>query len=76
MAKTRSFWCFGRARKINLIDLIKRGRQGFEVFFLKIPPPLEKILDPHLFKGVLLHVEYLPLSKITTRYSTYLFASD
>ena len=37
---------FGRARKINLVDL-KKGRQNFR-FFFENPPPLEKILDPPL----------------------------
>ena len=39
--------CFGRARKINLVDK-KKGRQNFRIFFWKSPPPLEKILDPPL----------------------------
>ena len=43
--------CFGRARKINLVDLKKKVVKIFE-FFLKIrPPPLEKILDPPLGEG-------------------------
>ena len=47
LAKIGAKQCFGRARKINLVDLkIKKVIKIFE-FFLKIPPPpLEKILDP------------------------------
>ena len=47
LAKTGSFYCFGRARKINLIDLKKKVVKIFENFF-ENPPPLEKILDPPL----------------------------
>ena len=39
--------CFGRARKINLVDLKKKMVVKIFEFFLKIPP-LEKILDPPL----------------------------
>ena len=48
LTETGSLECFGRARKINLVDL-KKCRQSFQNIFLKIrPPPLEKILDPPL----------------------------
>ena len=36
--------CFGRARKINLVDLKKRSSKFFEN--PPPPPPLKKILDP------------------------------
>ena len=38
LAKARSFHCFGKARKINLVDL-KKVDKNFENF-LKIPPSL------------------------------------
>ena len=44
LAKTASFYCFGRARKMNLVDLKKRVVKIF-VFENLLPPPLEKILD-------------------------------
>ena len=50
LAKTGSFYCFGRARNVNLIDP-KKKKKVVKIFenFLKIrPPPLEKILDPPL----------------------------
>ena len=40
--------CFGRARKINLVDLKKKRSTKFWNFFWKSAPPLEKILDPSL----------------------------
>ena len=54
LAKTGSFWCFGRARKINLVGLKKRSTK-LSNFFLKIRPSplLEKILDPPLNLGIL-----------------------
>ena len=42
-AKIVAKQCFGRARKINLVDLKKKLSKFFEN-----PPPLEKILDPPL----------------------------
>ena len=47
-AKIGAKQCFGRAQKINLVDLKKKGRQNFGKFFENPPPPLEKILDPPL----------------------------
>ena len=44
LTETSSFWCFERARKINLDDLKKIGKQSFQKFS-ESPPPLEKILD-------------------------------
>ena len=44
--------CFGRARKINLVEL-KKGRQNFRNFFENPPLPLEKILDPPLTHGII-----------------------
>ena len=35
LAKTGSFYCFGRAQKINLFDLKKRSTK----FFASLPPP-------------------------------------
>ena len=49
-AKMGTKQCFGRARKINLVDLKKKCRQYFGKFF-ENPPPLEKILDPPLILG-------------------------
>ena len=42
--------CFGRARKINLVDLKKKVVKIFENFLKIRPPPLEKILDPPLLQ--------------------------
>ena len=42
-AKIRGKHCFGRARKINLVDLKKKkGRQNFRFFFENPPPPSRK----------------------------------
>ena len=38
LSKIRANQCFGRARKINLVDL-KKGRQNFGNFFWKSAPP-------------------------------------
>ena len=46
-AKIGAKQCFGRAQKINLVDLKKRSSK-FLKFFWKSAPPLEKILDPPL----------------------------
>ena len=45
--QVRTKQCFGRARKISLVNL-KRSRQNFRKFFENQSPPLEKILDPPL----------------------------
>ena len=47
LAKIGAKQCFGKARKINLVDL-KKGLN----FVLKIRPPFEKILDPPLLYTV------------------------
>ena len=48
-AKIGAKQCFGRARKINLVDLKKRVVKILENFLkFRPPPPLEKILDPLL----------------------------
>ena len=49
-AKIGAKQCFGRGQKINLVDLKKKVKIRF---FLKIRPPLEKILDPPLKIGFL-----------------------
>ena len=52
LAKIGAKHCFGRALKINLVDLKKKkSRPNFRIFFKNPPPPLEKILDPPLDKG-------------------------
>ena len=48
-AKIGAKQCFGRARKIDLVDLKKKKRSSkFWKIFRKSAPPLEKILDPPL----------------------------
>ena len=46
LAWEESFYCFRRARKINLVDL-KKSSSKLSIFFLK-NPPLKKILNPPL----------------------------
>ena len=58
--------CFGSARKINLVDLKKKGRQNFRIFLKIRLPPLEKILDPPLF-----FIYLLDLSSDYLRYPTF-----
>ena len=46
-----SFYCSGGAQKRNLVDLKKKGRQMLSKKLEnppRIPPPLEKIVDPPL----------------------------
>ena len=62
LAKIGKKQCFGRARKINLVDL-KINRQIFGKFFENTPPPpLEKILDPPLGEGEGFFLCYWPPS--------------
>ena len=68
LSKTESFYCFGRARKINLIDLKKKkGRQNFRKFF-ENPPPLEKILDPPLGTSMIAKVPRIPMGARRKKY--------
>ena len=53
VTKTVSFKCFGRAQKINLVELKTRSSK-FSIFCLKIRSPLEKILDPPLHYTIFL----------------------
>ena len=48
LAKIGAKQCFGRARKINLIDLKKKVVKIFEIFFLKSQPTPPPLLDPPL----------------------------
>ena len=52
-AKIGAKQCFGRARKINLVDL-KKKKKVVKILenFSKIRPPLDKILDPPLIRDL------------------------
>ena len=57
LAKTGSLQCFGRAQKINLIDL-KKVDKIFEIFLKihpprEIPPPLD---PPLLLSEIIIHI--------------------
>ena len=54
LAKIGTKRCFGRARKINLVDLKKRPSKFSKIFWKPTPPPLEKILDPSLTPTIFL----------------------
>ena len=63
----RSFWCFGRARKIKLIDLKKSSTRFSKFFWKSAPPHLEKILDPPLDLGNMIKVWDHSLTKLSKK---------